>query len=412
MKNDVTLLRKVNSSLVKINLPISKSECNRALILSLISHGKISLKKISDSEDTQNLNKIIFQINSKLNEELNCGPAGTNFRFLTAALSIHSGEFILNGNERMKERPIYELVDALNKLGGKITYLEKEGFPPLKIIGKRILGGEIDINPSISSQFISALMMIAPELKNGLKINFNSKPVSFPYLKMTAEIMKECGAKVEINEKGIQILPLPYQKHELSCENDWSAASYFYSMIAVESNLKMILPGLKSNSLQGDSIVSEIFSQFGIETIYRENEIEIFNNQDVFCDYFEYDFTDCPDLAQTLTFTCTALRIPGKITGLSTLKNKETDRIVALKNEMEKCGMKVEITNDSLKFSPEKEFPKSIVIKTYDDHRMAMSATVMSFVCDSVTIENKKVVAKSFPKFWEECEKIFSVGLV
>jgi len=409
MKNDITLFRKSNYSQVKINLPISKSECNRALILTLISNGKVSVKNISDSADSQNLNEIIQQINLNSKAELNCGPAGTNFRFLTAALSIREGEYILTGSERMKERPIAELVEALNILGAKINYLEKNGFPPLKIIGKNISGDKIDLNPAISSQFVSAMMMIAPELKNGLKIKFNVKPVSFPYIKMTAEMMNLCGAKVEYNEHRIHISPLPYQNKKIHCENDWSAASYFYSMTAVEPTLKILLPGLKLNSLQGDSIVKEIYSVFGIETIFKENEIEIFNNKDIFCDYFEYDFTDCPDLAQTLAFTCCALRISGKMTGLSTLKNKETDRIIALKNEMEKCGMKVEITSDSIKFSPEYELQKNMEIKTYDDHRMAMSASVMSLVCDSVTIENKKVVAKSFPQFWEESSSIFDI---
>jgi 3-phosphoshikimate 1-carboxyvinyltransferase len=407
MKNDITLFRKKIISTQKIQLPISKSECNRALIISLISHKKVTIENISDAEDSQTLFHLTNEINST--QELNCGPAGTNFRFLTAALSIRNGEFTLTGSDRMKERPISELVDALNKLGADISYLEKNGFPPLKIIGRNILGGKIDLNPSISSQFVSALMMIAPELKNGLELHFNSKPVSFPYIKMTAEMMNLCGAKVEYNENEIQISPLPYQNKKIHCENDWSAASYFYSMVAVDPTLKILLPGLKLNSLQGDSIVKEIYSVFGIETIFKENEIEIFNNKDIFCDYFEYDFTDCPDLAQTLAFTCCALRISGKMTGLSTLKNKETDRIIALKNEMEKCGIKVEITSDSIKFSPEYELQKNMEIKTYDDHRMAMSASVMSLVCDSVTIENKKVVAKSFPQFWEECSSIFNI---
>ena len=407
MKNDIILFSKKIISAQKIQLPISKSECNRALIISLISQKKVTVENISDAEDSQSLFHLTNEINA--NQELNCGAAGTNLRFLTAALSIRSGSYTLAGSDRLKERPISELVDALNKLGANISYSEKNGFIPLKIIGRNILGGKIDLNPSISSQFISALMMIAPELKNGLQIQFNLKPVSFPYIKMTAEMMKLCGAIVQYNEHQIQITPLPYQNKKIHCENDWSAASYFYSMVAVDPTLKILLPGLKLHSLQGDSIVKEIYSVFGIETIFKENEIEIFNNKDVFCDYFEYDFTDCPDLAQTLAFTCCALRISGKMSGLSTLKNKETDRIVALKNEMEKCGMKVEITNDSIKFSPEKELPQNIEIKTYDDHRMAMSASVMCLICDSVTIENKNVVAKSFPKFWEECSSIFNI---
>jgi 3-phosphoshikimate 1-carboxyvinyltransferase len=310
----------------------------------------------------------------------------------------------------MKERPIGILVEALRSLGAEINYLEKEGFPPLKIHGKHLEGGTVNLDAGISSQFISSLMLIGPVLKNGIEINFDSIPVSLPYILMTSSLMRQCGAEARVVENTINVLPKNYQPAEIICENDWSAASYFYSIVAIDSSMKLILPGLKSDSIQGDSVLKDIYSQFGIETLFKDNEIEIFNNKDVFCDYFEYDFTDCPDLAQTLAFTCCALRIPGKLTGLSTLKNKETDRILALKNEMEKCGMKIEITDDSLKFSPENELPDEIEFKTYDDHRMAMAAVVMSLVGEKITIENKNVVTKSFPKFWEECGKIFLVG--
>lgn len=409
MKNDISLYRKSVSIPININLPVSKSEYNRACIISYLSGRKVQLKNHSDAEDSIKMNELISMISDGKVFTLDCGAAGTTFRFLLSVAAITNGDWILTGNERMKVRPIGNLVDSLQTLGAKIEYIEKTGFPPLKIQGNKIKGGKIKIDAGISSQFISSLMMIGPVLENGIEIQFENKPVSLPYINMTASIMNECGASVEIKENEVKVHPKYYSEKEFICENDWSAASYFYSMAAVDSNLKIVLPGLKSDSLQGDSVVAEIYSQFGMETIFRKNEIEIFNNKDIFCDYFEYDFTDCPDLAQTLAFTCCALRIPGKLTGLATLKNKETDRIIALKNEMEKCGMKVEITNESIKFYPEKDLPESIEFKTYDDHRMAMSEAVMGLVCDMIIIENKKVVAKSFPGFWEECNHLFEI---
>lgn len=408
MNPNMILSKKNISSPITIHLPVSKSECNRSLILSFLSEGKLKVKTISDSEDTETLVRLLKTIEVGSPATLDCGMAGTTLRFLTAALSIHKGEFILTGNERMKQRPIGELVDALKSLGAEITYLEKKGFPPLKITGKSLNGGTVEMDPSVSSQFVSALMMIGPQLKNGLKLIFKNKPVSWPYVKMTAAFLKECGSEIHFHDNGIEIPAHSYSEQELFCESDWSAASYFYSHVAVSPSLKIFLPGLKKDSLQGDAQLIEIYQNFGVETKFLEDGIEISNNRSVSCDYFEYDFRDCPDLAQTLAFTCSALRISGKFTGLSTLKNKETDRIIALKNEMEKTGMKVNITDNSLEFSPHLELPRSVEIKTYEDHRMAMSASVLVFVLGKVTIENKEVVAKSFPQFWEECSALMN----
>lgn len=407
MKNEIASYRKKNPSPITVHLPVSKSEYNRASIISYLSGRQVILKNHSDAGDSVKMDDLLSMISDGKSFYVNCGAAGTTFRFLVSVAAISDGEWTLTGTERMKERPIRILVEALRSLSAEINYLEKEGFPPLKIRGKRLSGGTVNVDAGISSQFISSLMLIGPLLENGLEIIFNSKPVSLPYILMTSSIMRQCGAEARLTENKINVLPKFYQSAEITCENDWSAASYFYSMVAVDPTLKIILPGLKSDSIQGDSVVKEIYTQFGIITVHKENEIEIFNNRDVFCDYFEYDFTECPDLAQTMAFTCCAMRIPGKLTGLSTLKNKETDRIIALKNEMEKCGMKVEVTDDSLKFSPENDLPKSLEIKTYDDHRMAMAGYVMGFVIEDLTIENKNVVVKSFPKFWEECGKLF-----
>lgn len=257
------------------------------------------------------------------------------------------------------------------------------------------------MDPGISSQFISSLMMIGPVLKNGIEIDFTSEPVSFPYIKMTASLMQQCGADLQIFENRVEVKPKYYSSCEISCENDWSSAAFFYALAAVNGGLKIKMNGLRKNSIQGDAVVKDIFIFFGVETVFTNEGIEICKNNQFVSEPFSYDFTDCPDLAQSLAFTCAALRLSGKFYGLSTLKNKETDRIVALKNELEKCGMKCDVTENSLAFIPVSAVPDSIYFNTYDDHRMAMSCFVMASVCNEITIENYTTVNKSFPGFWE-----------
>lgn len=406
MSTDVVLVYADSPSEITIQLPVSKSESNRAQIISFLSGGKVTALNFSDAKDSSTLYSLISQISDGKVFYLNCGPAGTTFRFLLSVAAINYGEWTLTGSERMKQRPIGILVEALRTLGAEIDYLEKEGFPPLKIKGKELIGGKITIDAGTSSQFVSSLLMIAPVLKNGLEIEFKNKVVSLPYIKMTLEMMKRCGADFQVTENKIRIHQRYYSKAEILCENDWSAASYFYSLVAVNKKLKIHLPGLKQESLQGDSIVRNIYEIFGVETIFDEKGITIYNNETVYCDYFEFDFSDCPDLAQTLAFTCVALQIEGKLNGLSTLKNKETDRIVALKNELTKCGMDCKITDDSISFSVKNKIPDEVVFETYEDHRMAMAETVMAMVCKKITIRDKEVVEKSFPKFWEELGKV------
>lgn len=401
MENDLNIkfLQSVNNLSVK--LPVSKSEYNRASIISYLSGRKVVLKNYSDAADSVRMDDLISQISDGKSFYLNCGDAGTVVRFLLSLVSITYGEWTLTGSERMKQRPVGILVDALRKLGAEIEYLGSDGFLPVKVKGRNLEGGKICLDPGISSQFISSLMMIGPVLKNGIEIDFTSEPVSFPYIKMTASLMQQCGADLQIFENRVEVKPKYYSSCEISCENDWSSAAFFYALAAVNGGLKIKMNGLRKNSIQGDAVVKDIFIFFGVETVFTNEGIEICKNNQFVSEPFSYDFTDCPDLAQSLAFTCAALRLSGKFYGLSTLKNKETDRIVALKNELEKCGMKCDVTENSLAFIPVSAVPDSIYFNTYDDHRMVMSCFVMASVCNEITIENYTTVNKSFPGFWE-----------
>lgn len=400
MENDLIVKFHPVKKELSVQLPVSKSEYNRASVISYLSGRKVILKNHSDAADSIRMDDLISQISDGKSFYLNCGDAGTVVRFILSLVSITYGEWTLTGSERMKQRPIGILVDALRSLGAEIVYTGAEGFLPLKVTGKNLEGGKISLDAGISSQFISSLMMIGPVLKNGMEINFTSKPVSLPYIKMTAALMQQCGADLIISDNRVGVKPKYYAAHELICENDWSSAAYFYALTAVNHELKIRMNGLKKNSIQGDAVLKDIFQFFGVETVFTNEGIEISKTNQTIPENFVYDFTDCPDLAQPLAFACAALRVKGNFTGLSTLKNKETDRIIALKNELEKCGMKCETTKDSLVFYPVTNIPEKIFFNTYEDHRMAMSSFVMASVCKEITIENYTTVNKSFPGFW------------
>lgn len=375
----------------EITLPSSKSISNRALIIKALSGLPFEIENLSTANDTQILQQLLADKNRTT---FDVGHAGTAMRFLTAYLAIQQGEFILTGSERMQQRPITILVDALTTLGADITYLKNEGFPPLKIIGKTLSGGEITIDGSISSQYISALMMIAPYIKNGLKINFEGQVASKPYLDMTAEMVKDFKAGFVV-------------------EPDWSSASYWYSMVALAKDAEITLLGLKKKSLQGDSVVAEIFEKFGVKTDFIENGIRLTKSSDfgLRTSDFQLNFTNCPDLAQTVAVTSAALNIPSKLTGLSTLRIKETDRIAALQIELTRLGFNVEVDGDDLIVnrhsgkSQQLNHWSSISVHTYDDHRMAMAFAPLSLL-SPITIENPDVVVKSYPNFWEDLKNV------
>lgn len=388
---------------LEINLPASKSISNRALIMNALSYSAYDIENLSDSDDTRVM-EAAFDSNST---HFDVGAAGTSMRFLTAFLAKTVGEWTITGSERMKNRPIKLLVDALNSLGGKIEYMEKEGFPPLRIFGSALMGGDISLDGGISSQYISALMMIAPFMQNGLKINLEGKVISRPYIRMTQQMMADFGVKVAFHENIIDIQPQTYTPIRYRVESDWSAASYWYEILALAEEGKIQLNGLKKESLQGDSHVAEIYKNFGVETEYFDNYVVISKSKELThkldADKLEIDFTNVPDLAQTVVVTSCLKEIPFKFSGLQSLKIKETNRVAALINELKKLGYVLyEPSEGELAWNEERCEPESVPsIATYEDHRMAM-AFAPAALLKPIEILHPEVVSKSYPGFWED----------
>lgn len=377
----------------EIDLPISKSIANRYLILAALAGQEFSL--------ADNLPEDVEILHSALNSdssEINVGMAGTAMRFLTAFYAVQDGKtVVLTGADRMKQRPIGMLVDTLNELGAEIEYLEENGFPPLKITGKKLSGGEVNVSASVSSQFISALMMIGPMMEEGLRINQEGRVLSRPYIELTADCMRECGGEVSINENVISIESSSYKIPELTIESDWSAASYFYALAAARPNSKFLLQGLKLDSTQGDSILADWFTKIGVTSIQKEKGVEIESGNEIRLPQ-EIDFTNNPDLAQTFSFLTITLGQSLKLTGLDNLRLKETNRVEALKTEIEKLGASAIVDGNSINVSGSVTVEKAF-INTYNDHRMAMSGALLSTLVPT-EIENPDVVTKSFPGFW------------
>ncbi|SDG54369.1 3-phosphoshikimate 1-carboxyvinyltransferase [Psychroflexus sediminis] len=380
----------------------SKSISNRYLILQAL-FPNLNLKGLSNSDDTQVLQKAL---SASLQEttEIDIHHAGTAMRFSTAFFSALPGcEVILTGSQRMQERPIGILVEALRSLGADIQYIKNEGFPPLKISGKPLQKENISISADVSSQYITALMLIAPSLKNGLTIHLESKVTSKPYLKMTAQALESVGVHVEYDGNSIRVhSKTKIEPTTISVESDWSSVSYFYSCLALMNAGNMNISTFYKDSLQGDSRVAEFYQLFGIETHFKTNFIQL-SKMDNFKlpQKIELDLNDTPDLAQTIAVSCLGLGVECFLTGLHTLKVKETDRLVALKNEIEKFGAEVIITDESLHLKPVDEFNSEVKIETYQDHRMAMAFAPLTVKTD-LEILNPEVVSKSFPDFWDK----------
>ena len=402
MQNTKQLHILTDSIAVKIQLPASKSISNRALILDALSYSPYDIQNLSDCDDT---NLLVNALDSN-STTFDIGAAGTSMRFLTAFLSKTVGEWIITGSERMKQRPIKLLVEALNYLGARIEYVENEGFPPLRIFGSALTGGEIHLKGNVSSQYISALMMVAPCMQNGLKIVLEGKIISKPYIKMTLEMMQEYGVEVEFNDNTITIESQEYQPIPYKVESDWSAASYWYEILSLVGKGGVYLIGLNPNSYQGDSKVAELFAQLGVDTSYLSDGVLLTPNGNI-TSRMEYDFTDQPDLAQTFAVTCCLKGIPFHFIGLESLKIKETNRIVALINELRKLGFVLnEPAEGQLAWENEHcEVAEKICITTYDDHRMAMAFAPVALI-RSISIENPQVVSKSYPGFWEDIDQL------
>ena len=391
-----------NTLRTTVQLPTSKSMSNRALILNALSLSSYPIKNLSDCEDTQVL---IDTFNSKSNQ-FDIKAAGTAMRFLTAFLAGMEGEWIIKGSKRMHERPIYPLVETLIALGAEIDYLEKDGYPPLKIKGRRLKGGEVYLSGNISSQFISALLMIAPMMENGLVIHIENEIVSKPYIHLTLSMMEKCGVQTKWDGNDITVKPQMYNAVEFVVEPDWTAASYWYEMVSLIPGAEITLKGLERNSLQGDANVTNLFSDLGVTTEFLSDGIIIRNTKKRTKKFF-HDFVNEPDLAQTFAATCCFMGIPFLFSGIQSLKIKETDRVAALINELKKLGYLLKENEiGMLEWDGERCLPeKEPAIDTYDDHRMAMSLAPGAIVSGSLIINDPKVVSKSYPDFWNDLKQ-------
>ena len=390
-----------------VDLPASKSISNRALIIHALSGGSTLPENLSDCDDTS----VIIDALRTMPEEINIKAAGTAMRFTTAYLSVTPGTHILTGTERMKHRPIGILVDALRTLGANIEYIGEEGYPPLRITGSTLKGGLLEIHGNVSSQYISALLMIGPMLKDGLTLRLLDHIISRPYIDLTLWMMGEFGAEAEwTSADTITVSPKPYKSRDYFIENDWSGASYWYEMLALngdpESEIR--LTGLMDGSKQGDSITRYIFSLLGVKTKLQSKKAGIpqtitLKKNGHCVPKLEYDFVNCPDLAQTFVVACAAMNIPFHFTGLSTLKIKETDRIEALKTEMRKLGYVVkDIDGSELLWDGERCEPSlEQGIDTYEDHRMALAFAPYAMKHNGLVINNPQVVTKSYPHYWD-----------
>jgi len=414
----ITITKKDRSLFGEISLPASKSISNRVLILRELMPSPFTITNLSEADDTILMDDILKKI-KKVNidpeaTEINCQNAGTVFRFLTAFLAQKTGNWLLTGSERMKERPIKILVDALGEIGANIRYVGEKGFPPLLISGNSLLGGQIHINSLVSSQYISALLMIAPVLKKGIELELLGKISSAPYINMTLELLKNFGIEYIRSGKRIKIEPQNFHPQNISIEPDWSAASFWYEMMAFSENGEILLKGLTPSKLQGDSILMELFKSFGVQTRIENDGIRLIRGGRV-VKTFEFDFTDHPDLAQPIIVTCAGLNIRGKFKGLESLPIKETDRIKALMNEIQKLGVCIKqgtfpeliLENSKINFGVIHR------IRTYGDHRMAMSFAPLALKTGSIQMEEPQIVSKSYPRFWHDIENVgFTLNLM
>ncbi|MAU89824.1 MAG: 3-phosphoshikimate 1-carboxyvinyltransferase, partial [Flavobacteriaceae bacterium] len=365
---------------------------------------KISLSNISNSDDSNVMRKALNSDESIID----IGHAGTAMRFLTSFYAISDGrEIVLTGSERMRERPIKILVDALNELGANIKYTGNKGYPPLKIKGKNISGGEIILPSNISSQYLTSLLLIGPRLKNGLKIKLSGQITSYPYVKLTLEFLKRIGVDLEIKRDFIFVKNITDIKEKnIKIESDWSSASYFFSAVALSrfSNLKLSF--FSTDSLQGDSILVKLYKKLGVVSKIKNGNLLLSKNSKFQKpNFINLNLNDTPDLAQTIAVTCLGLKINCELNGLHTLKIKETDRLLALKNEISKFGASVKITNDSLHLIAKKNLKHDVEIDTYNDHRMAMAFAPLALK-NNLKIKNEQVVTKSYPAFWKDLQSI------
>lgn len=404
MKNQVTTNQFTING--QINLPASKSISNRVLIINALIYSPYPVHNLSDSDDTKVLMNALFSNQKKFD----IGHAGTAMRFLTAFLAKIVGEWEITGSERMKQRPIKILVNALNELGAKIEYIDNEGFPPLRIFGSHLKGKTIELDGSVSSQYISALLMIAPTIENGLKLKLNGEITSRSYIELTLKLMEKFGVRHEWKENSIIVPEQKYFPMDFTVEADWSGASYWYEIMALADEGEVFLKNLVLESLQGDATIAEWFNQLGVESVQKKNGVLLKKDASEPLQKLMLDYIENPDVAQTMACLCVAKRIPFHFTGLKTLKIKETDRIAALQNELSKFGAKLtEPKHGELEWSGRIDLQlkeKTPVVKTYHDHRMALAFAPMAAAGLKFEIDDPMVVTKSYPNFWEDLKSV------
>ena len=411
----------------QICLPASKSISNRMLLISQLAKGHISLRNISDCDDTRAMEEALgvrarvesesekSQISN--NKIIDIGAAGTAMRFLTAYFATTPGEVVITGTERMRHRPIGVLVDALRRLGADIDYEGEQGFPPLRIRGTQLEGGSISMAGSVSSQYVSALLMVAPTMRNGLTLTLEGEIISRPYIDMTTSLMRRFGITVEEpDDRTFRVLPGEYTGGEYLIENDWSAASYWYEMLALADDGEIVLEGLFADSLQGDSCVQQLFEPLGISTEFNKKgavirkRVESLESR-VKSQEYNADLAHCPDLAQTMVATCCGMGVPFHFSGLQTLHIKETDRLLALQQELAKLGYEIRCKSEGECESDKSQISNlksQITIDTYSDHRMAMCMAPLAMLHEGLVIKDAQVVSKSYPTFWSDIEKLES----
>lgn len=386
----------------------SKSESNRLLLLQAL-YPEIVLENASHSDDTKVMSEALSQqIGAQKSQIIDVHHAGTAMRFLTAYFAFQEGkDIILTGSSRMKDRPIGLLVDALRQIGAEIKYVEREGFPPLKITGKKLAENKVTLAANISSQFISALLLIAPKLERGLELTLKGEITSIPYINMTLQVLKKLGVETSFENNVIKVHHLIKIQHsKFTIESDWSSASYWYSIIALSAvGAQVTLSNFQKNSLQGDAEVVEIFENFGVVTIFNNNQITLHKVANSQCSVLNLQLNKVPDIAQTIAVTCFGLGLGCNLTGLHTLKIKETDRLEALKIELSKLGADISVTDDSLHLKPTSKINQNRTIITYEDHRMAMAFAPLALKVP-ITIENAHVVSKSYPTFWNDLKQV------
>lgn len=383
-----------------LDLPASKSISNRVLIIRAVCGSYFKINNLSESNDT----KILLKMLSSQSNLLDAEDAGTAARFMTALAASTFGEWVITGTERMKQRPTGPLVDCLKVLGASIEYMENHGFPPLKIKGVKLKGREITIPGNISSQFVSALLMIAPYVMDGLKINISGTFYSRPYVLMTLKLLEYFGVKYARDKNTISIKEQEYKPREYTVEPDWSAASYWYEIAALSENADIMLTGLKKSSIQGDRVISDVFEQLGVKTTSIKNGVKL-TKIPVLSKSFHMDCSDYPDIVPALSVTLSVHGIPFLLTGLGSLRVKESDRLAVLQKELARTGVMVQVTDNSMKWDGNTCEIGPLSFDTYNDHRIAMAFAPVSMKHKNVMVNDTDVVRKSYPSFWDDLSK-------